>query len=34
LGSVSGDDTVLVIVEPGGYAEHLQNLIEKLVNGA
>ena len=34
LGSVSGDDTVLVVVESSGYAIQLQDLIEKLVNGA
>lgn len=34
LGSVSGDDTVLVVVESSGYAIQLQALIEKLVNGA
>ncbi|MDO5106691.1 MAG: ArgR family transcriptional regulator [Coriobacteriaceae bacterium] len=34
LGSVSGDDTVLVVVESSSYAIQLQELIEKLVNGA
>ena len=34
LGSVSGADTVLVVVESSGYAIQLQDLIEKLVNGA
>ena len=34
LGSVSGDDTVLVVVESSSYAIQLKALIEKLVNGA
>lgn len=34
LGTVSGDDTVLVVVESGDHAAHLHTLIEKLVNGA
>jgi len=34
LGTVSGDDTVLMVVEPGDHAVHLQSLIEKLVNGS
>ncbi len=34
LGSISGDDTVLVVVESGAHAEHLQQLIEKLVSGS
>lgn len=34
LGTVSGDDTVLVVVEPGDHATHLHTLIEKLVNGS
>ena len=34
LGSVSGDDTVLVVAETASDAIGLQKLIEKLVNGA
>ena len=34
LGTVSGDDTVLIVVEPGDHAASLQRLIEKLVNGS
>ena len=34
LGSVSGDDTVLVVVESSSYAIQLKALIEKLMNGA
>lgn len=34
LGSVSGDDTVLVVVEPGEHSARLQALIEKLAFGA
>lgn len=34
LGTVSGDDTVLVVAEPGDHAAHLHALIEKLVRGA
>jgi len=34
LGSVSGDDTVLVVVESSSYAIQLKAIIEKLVNGA
>ena len=34
LGSVSGDDTVLVVGESSSYAIQLKAIIEKLVNGA
>ena len=34
LGSVSGDDTVLVVVESSSYAIQLKALIEQRVNGA
>ena len=34
LGSVSGDDTVLIVVDSGEHAANMQRLIEKLVNGS
>ncbi len=34
LGSISGDDTVLVISETADHAVHLQKLVEKLVSGS